>query len=51
MVEETLVFIDEGFLAKLSKHFGEGEYLKINYITFAKNISKEQNLLFQHLFY
>ena len=50
-MEETLVFIDEGFLSKLSRHFGGGKYLKINYIKFAKNISKKQNLIFKHLFY
>ena len=26
MVEETLIFIDEGFLSQLSKHLGKGGY-------------------------
>lgn len=51
MVEETLVFIDEGFLSKLSKYFGKGKYLKIDYIRFAKNIAKKQGLLSKHIFY
>lgn len=50
-MEDTLVFIDEGFLSKLSKHFGNGKYLKIDYIKFAKNLSKKQNLFCKHLFY
>jgi uncharacterized LabA/DUF88 family protein len=50
-MEKTLVFIDEGFLSKLSRHFGNGNYLKIDYLKFAKNLSKKQNLLFIHLFY
>jgi len=51
MVEETLVFIDEGFLSKLSKHFGDGKYIKINYIKFAENLAKKQDLFLKHLFY
>jgi len=51
MVDETIVLIDEGFLSKLSKYFGDGNYIKINYIKFAKNLSKKQNLFFKHLFY
>ncbi len=26
-MDKTLVFIDAGFLSKLSKHFGDGKYL------------------------
>ena len=40
-MNKTLVFIDEGFLSKVSKHFGEGEYLKFDKIKFAKMISKK----------
>lgn len=50
-MEETLVFIDEGFLSKLSKHFGEGNYIKIDYTKFAKNLAKKQGLFLKHLFY
>lgn len=31
-MSHTIVFIDEGFLSKLSKYFGSGKY--INYINF-----------------
>lgn len=50
-MEKTLVFIDEGFLSQLSKHFGNGRYIKINYLKFAKNLAKKQGLFFEHLFY
>ena len=50
-MEETLVFIDEGFLGKLTKHFGRGNYIKFNKLILAKNLSKKQGLLFKHLFY
>ncbi len=50
-MEETLVFIDEGFLSKLSKHFGDGEYIKIDYLKFAKNLAKKQHLFMRKLFY
>lgn len=48
---ETLVFVDDGFLAKLSKHFGQGEYLKFDRITFAQNLAKKQKLVCKHIFY
>lgn len=50
-MEETLVFIDEGFLSKLSKYFGKGNYLKFNKIAFAKSISKKQNLFCKKIYY
>ncbi|HLD54642.1 MAG TPA: NYN domain-containing protein [Candidatus Nanoarchaeia archaeon] len=50
-MEETLVFIDEGFLSKLSKHLGKTKYIKINYLKFAKQLSKKQNLFCKKIFY
>ena len=50
-MNETLVFIDEGFLDKLTKFFGKGIRLKFDKFEFAKNISKKQNLFCKHLFY
>lgn len=49
--DESLIFIDDGFLAKISKHFGQGKYLKFDRITFAKNLSKNQHLICKHIFY
>ena len=50
-MENTLVFIDAGFLSKLSKHFGKGKYLVYNLIDFSKSISKKQNLFCKEIFY
>ena len=48
--EKTLVFIDEAFLSKLSRYFGDGKHLKFDRISFAENISKKQNLAPKKLF-
>ena len=50
-MEETLVFVDEGFLDKLTKLFGNGKRIKFDKFDFAKRISKKQNLFCKHLFY
>jgi len=50
-MEETLIFLDEGFLDKLIQHFGEGQRLKFNKFEFAKGIAKKQGLFCKHLFY
>ncbi len=49
--DESLIFLDEGFIYKLSKHFGEGKPIKFDRISFAKNISKKQNLYYKKIFY
>ena len=49
--KETLVFIDAGFVSKLSKYFGNGNYLIYNLFDFAKNISKKQGLFCKKIFY
>ncbi len=51
MLEETLVFIDEGFLSKLSKHLGKGNYIKIDIVNLSKQLAKKQNLFLKHLYY
>jgi len=50
-LRETLVFIDETFLEKLSKHLGNGKYLKFDKILFAENLAKKQNLNCKYIFY
>lgn len=50
-MENTLVFVDAGFLSKLSKNFGAGKYLSYDIINFAKNLALKQNLLCKHIFY
>jgi len=42
---ETLIFIDEAFLSKLSKHFGSGEYIKFDRIKFSENLAKKERLI------
>ncbi len=47
---DTLVFIDEAFLSKLSKHLGNGNYLKFDRAIFSENISKKQKLNCNQIF-
>lgn len=50
-MDETLVFIDEGFLDKLTRLLGKGIRLKFDKFDFAKRLAKKQNLICKHLFY
>ncbi len=50
-MESTLVFIDEGFLDKLTKFFGNGQRLKFDKFEFAKNIAGKLNLSCKRVFY
>ena len=50
-MENTIVFVDAGFLSKLSKHFGKGKYLIYDLFEFPKNLSKKQNLFCKKTFY
>ena len=50
-MEETLVFLDEGFLDKLTLFLGNGKRLKFDKFEFAKKISEKQNLVCKHLYY
>ena len=50
-LRETLVFIDETFLEKLSKHFGNGKYLKFDKILLAATLAKKQKLNCKSIFY
>jgi uncharacterized LabA/DUF88 family protein len=50
-MEDTIVYIDSGFLSKLSRHFGNGKYLKHDAINMSKILSKKQNLSCRHIFY
>lgn len=43
-MNKTIVFIDSGFLSKLSRYLGGGKYLVYDIIKFSENISKKQNL-------
>jgi uncharacterized LabA/DUF88 family protein len=50
-MEDTIIFIDAGFLSKLSKHFGGGKYLVYNLMDFSDNLAKRQNLACKKAFY
>lgn len=41
---KTLVFIDEAFLSRLSKYFGNGYYLKFDRSSFSKELANKQKL-------
>ncbi len=47
----TIIFIDSGFLSKLSKYFGNGKYLRYDLIQFCKNLAKNQSLICEHMYY
>ena len=51
MIEETIIFIDDGFLGKLSKYLGGGKYLKFDRILFSKNLANKINLNCIKIFY
>lgn len=50
-MEETIVLLDAGFLSKLSKYFGNGQYVRYDLIKFSEKIAKNQNLFCKHIFY
>src|SRR3989344_2103059 len=50
-MDNTLILLDGGFLSKLSKHFGKGQYLKYDLISFSKNLAKKQGLFCSIIFY
>lgn len=50
-LSETVVFIDAGFLSKLSEYFGGGKHLKYDIIQFCKNISEKQKLICKQIYY
>ncbi|MBU1203877.1 MAG: hypothetical protein KKG60_02290 [Nanoarchaeota archaeon] len=48
-MKETIVFIDAGFLSKLSRYFGGGKYLKNDIIKLAYLLSKKEKLRCKHI--
>ena len=50
-MEETLIFLDEGFIYVLSKYFGGGESIKFDRIIFSKNLAAKENLNCKKIFY
>ncbi|MEK6893504.1 MAG: NYN domain-containing protein [Nanoarchaeota archaeon] len=50
-MEEAIVFIDGGFLSKLSKHLGNEKYISFNLINFSKRLGKKEGLFVRNAFY
>ena len=50
-MDKTLVFIDAGFLSKVTCHLGDGTHLKYDMIKFAKYLTGKEKLIFKKLFY
>lgn len=50
-IEKTLVFIDAGYLSKISKFFGNGKHLKLNLVRFSLYLAEKQGLECAHIFY
>jgi uncharacterized LabA/DUF88 family protein len=48
---DTLVFVDEAFLSKLSQHFGHGNYIKFDKKIFAINLARKEKLFCKNVFY
>ncbi|MBU3923341.1 MAG: hypothetical protein KJ592_00320, partial [Nanoarchaeota archaeon] len=49
--EKTLVFIDAGFLSKISKQLGNGKYIKYDIEQLSKILSSKENLIYKKIFY
>lgn len=50
-MNETILFIDEGYLSSISKFFGKGKPLK-NYIeVFAQKVAQEKNLVCKKIYF
>jgi len=49
-MDNTLVFVDDGFLSKLSKFFGKGNYVKFHRKDFAEFLCKNEKLNCEKIF-
>ena len=50
-MEKTIIFIDGGFLSKLSRYFGNGNYLRYDLVKFSKNLALKQELNCERVYY
>lgn len=51
MDEETLVFLDEGFIYKLSKYLGEGKSIRFDRVDFSEKLAEKEGLICKKIFY
>ncbi len=47
----VLIFIDGGYLSKISKHFGRGKHLKLDLLQFSEYLATKIGLHAEHIFY
>ena len=50
-MKEAVVLIDNGYLSKISKHFGGGKYLKIDISQFAIDMAKSQGFWCKEIYF
>src|SRR3989344_2514397 len=50
-LDDSFIFIDSGFLSKLSKYFGGGKYLVYDTVKFSENMAKKEKLNCKEIFY
>ena len=50
-LDDCFIFIDAGFLSKLSRYFGAGKYLVYDIIKFSENLAKKEELNCKKIFY
>ena len=51
MNERILIFIDGGYLSKISKYFGDGRHLRFDLVIFGERLAQRQQLVCEHIFY
>ncbi len=51
MVDNVLVFVDSGFLSKLSKHLGDGKYINFRISDFVKNLCIRGKFFHEKVFF
>jgi len=50
-MNSALLFVDAGFLSKLSKHFGKRKHLKFDYSLFFRFLAEKKGLFLEKIFY
>ena len=50
-IDKAKVFIDAGFLSKVSRELGDGHYFKYDLLKFSKNLCGNLEFVFKHLFF
>ncbi len=50
-MNETIVFVDAGYLSYISKYFGKGKPLKYKIEKFSVNLAKQKNLACEKIYF